>query len=97
PGPPYPDPGAFEGWLTAVLGGEREVLLIGLTADRCVLATAQELTYRGYKVYVLEEGVDTSSGKEEEKRRVLHNVPFTHWAEAVSWVWAERQFCEKSD
>lgn len=84
PGLPYPDPEGFSRWLDEVVR-DREVLLIGLSLDRCVLATAQELTYRGYDVFILSEGTDPSSGDSEEKEYLLTHPPVTHWARAIRW------------
>jgi len=89
PGPPYPNPEAFDHWLEMVVG-ERDVLLIGLSLDRCVLATAQELTYRGYKVFILPEGTDPSSGDPREKEYLLTHPPIIHWATPLKWERARR-------
>jgi len=88
PGIPYQDPERFNEWLEKTIGKPQEginVVLFGLTVDCCVLCTAQELNFRGYKVYVLEEATDTYSGSLEEKEMVLGNPPFTNWAEKISW------------
>ena len=61
------------------------IVLFGLTVDCCVLCTAQELNFRGYNVYILEEATDTYSGSLEEKEIVLNNPPLTNWAEKISW------------
>lgn len=86
PGIPYQDTNAFTNWLNSTIGKPEEikkVILIGLTIDCCVLCTAQELRFRGYKVYVLKEGVDTywGSGKEE----IINNYPLKNWAKPISW------------
>lgn len=88
PGLPYQDPQAFTKWLDEMVGKPNEVdqvVLFGLTADCCVLCTAQELTFRGYKVRMLKEAVDTYSGSQEEKETILNNPPLTNWAEVISW------------
>ena len=86
PGLPYQDAKAFTKWLNHTIGKPEEVgkvILIGLTVDCCVFCTAQELTFRGYYVYILKEGVDTywGSGKEQ----ILANYPLRNWAEPISW------------
>src|SRR3989338_11253285 len=88
PGLPYQDPKAFTKWLDKTIGKPDSldaVVLIGLTFDCCVFCTAQELSWRGYNVKVLAEGVGTYSGNEKEKEMILSNPPFTNWAEKISW------------
>lgn len=87
PGLPYEDPAAFDTWLNAVVGKpeETDVVLLGLTIDRCVLCTAQELSMRGYKVYVLEEGVDVYSGIDTEKIEVLNSPILKNWGKVIPW------------
>jgi len=62
-----------------------EVVLIGLTSDSCVLCTAQELSWRGYNVKILEEAVDNYSGNLKEKKQILSSPPLTNWAKSISW------------
>ncbi len=86
-GLPYPDPAAFTGWLNRTVGAveeTREIVLIGLTLDCCVLCTAQELSFRGYQVRFLVEGVDTYSGSLEEKQSLLR-TPLANWGQPLSW------------
>ncbi len=88
PGTQYQDPDNFNKWLDRVVGKHDEldyVVLIGLTADCCVLCTAQELNWRGYKVKILEQGVDTALGTLEERKQILYNPPLRKWAEPISW------------
>lgn len=87
PGLPYEDPVAFGKWLDIVAGKpeETDIVLLGLTIDRCVLCTTQELSMRGYKVYVLEEGVDVYSGINTEKIGVLNSPILKNWGKVVSW------------
>ena len=87
PGIPYQDPKAFTEWLNSTIGKPEgiEIVLIGLTIDCCVFSTAQELRWRGYKVKILEEAVDTYSGKLEEKEMILNNPPLLNWAKPISW------------
>jgi len=88
PGPPYADPSAFEAWLARCVGrpDAGSVVLVGLTLDRCVLATAQELDARGFCVAVMEEGVDTYSGDAAEKEAVLTGPVVKNWAQTVRWA-----------
>ena len=70
PGPPYVAAERFTDWLGQTIGPPKmglEVALIGLTLDCCVLSTAQELYYRGYKTFFVVEAVDTYNGTKEEK------------------------------
>lgn len=86
-GTPYPDPVTFTKWLETTVGAPgdtREVILIGLTLDCCVLCTAQELSFRGYQVRFLVEAVDTYSGSLEEKQAIL-KAPLANWGRPISW------------
>lgn len=87
PGLPYEDPIAFGKWLDKVVGkpNDVEVVLIGLTIDCCVLCTSQELSMRGYKVYILEEGVDPYSGSQDEKEQILRGPVLNNWAKPIKW------------
>ncbi len=87
PGVPFQDASGFGEWLEEVVGSPKdvEIVLFGLTVDCCVLCTAQELCWRGYKVRILEEAVDTYSGDKEEKEWVINNPPLINWAKVVSW------------
>lgn len=88
PGLPYQDPNAFTKWLDSTIGKPKEVdeiVLIGLTIDCCVLCTAQELTWRGYNVKVLQEAVDVYSGNQEKTKMILNNPPLKFWAKVISW------------
>ena len=88
PGIPYQNPKAFADWLNSTVGKPEdvdEIVLIGLTLDCCVFCTAQELCWRGYKVKILKEAVDTYSGKSEEKEMILNSPPLLNWAKAISW------------
>lgn len=83
---PYPAPEKFGKWLDENVGKVGEVIpvLIGLTADCCVLSTAQELDWRGYKPLVLREAVDHASGKIEDRDQVLKS-PVSNWADIIDW------------
>lgn len=85
-GLPYPDPQKFGEWLNANIGKPEEVIpiLFGLTIDCCVLSTAQELNWRGYKPLILREGVDHASGKIEDRDAVL-KTPASNWGKPISW------------
>jgi nicotinamidase-related amidase len=88
PGLPYQTPELFNKWLEKVVGKPNdfnEVILIGLTADCCILSLAQELNWHGYKVKILEEATDTYSGNQQEKKQILNNPPLKNWAEPISW------------
>lgn len=88
PGLPYQDTDAFNKWLKDAVGNPGdvdEIVLIGLTIDCCVLCTAQELNWRGYKIKILGEAVDSYSGNLQEKKQILNNTPLTNWAKSISW------------
>lgn len=73
PGIPYQDGSLFQKWLDKNIGSMNlgiKVVLFGLTSDCCVLSTAQELDWRGYKVLILKEAVDNYSGDQDEKELV---------------------------
>ena len=73
PGLPYQDPKKFSEWIEKIIGKpeDTEVVLVGLTLDCCVLCTAQELNFRGYKVKILKEAVDAYSGEQSEKKHFV--------------------------
>lgn len=87
PGAPYPDPQAFDAWLHTVIGPPTptdEIVIMGLMLEICVLATLQELHYRGYNAKLLLDGVDTYSGSPVQKRAFCETLcPF--WGEAIDW------------
>lgn len=85
PGSPRPDPEAFTNWLKQSVGSPpTDLLLVGLTLDCCVLATAISLAHRGYKVHYLAEGVDTYSGKLEEKENLFKGAAL-NWGKVITW------------
>lgn len=88
PGYPYEDTKRLGEWLDKAVGkpGEVDVALIGLTIDCCVLCAAQELSMRGYKVFVLKEGVDPYSGNQEDKEFILSGPILRNWAKVVTWT-----------
>ncbi len=84
---PYVAATAFSGWLTRTIGPAGlglEVALIGLTLDCCVLSTAQDLYYRGYKPFFLIEAVDTYNGTKDEKD-LLFKTPLSMWGQPIHW------------
>jgi nicotinamidase-related amidase len=88
PGLPYQNPDRFTKWLNRTIGGPRDVdfvTLIGLTIDWCVFCTAQELSWRGYVVKILEEGTDAVGGDEEYKELLLTKSPLLNWADVITW------------
>lgn len=89
PGLPYQNPKSFTKWLKKNIGNPKKInviILIGLTIDCCVTFVAQELTWRGYKVKILKDAVDTFiyAGK-KEKETVLNIIQANHWADIISW------------
>ena len=88
PEEPYQDPEDFGRWLTEHLGvpdGSKDVVVFGLTLDRCVLSTVMELSWRGYRPMVLTEATDLSSGDAAGKNMFLRSIPFIHWGEAIDF------------
>jgi len=88
PGLPYQDSEKFTLWLNKNIGKPEDVgwiVLIGLTMDCCVLCTAQELTFRGYKVKIIEEATDPAGGDEKYKKTIITQSPLLNWAKVISW------------
>ncbi len=88
PGLPYQDPDQFTAWLARTVGQPDDVnfvTLIGLTADWCLLSTAQQLKWRGYTVKILDEGTDVVDGDQEYKRQLFMRSPLLNWASVISW------------
>jgi nicotinamidase-related amidase len=86
-GEPYVAAQAFSDWLCRTIGPAQqglEVALIGLTLDCCVLSTAQELYYRGYKPLYVIEAVDSYSGMQDEKN-FLFKTPLSMWGAPIAW------------
>ena len=86
-GEPYVAAIAFSDWLSRTIGPigvGLEVALIGLTLDCCILSTAQELYYRGYKVFFVREAVDTYNGTQAEKD-FLFKTPLSMWGQPIDW------------
>ena len=96
PGLPRPDPQGFAAWLAETLGPPQsagEIVLIGLTLDCCVLATALALTHRAYDVYYLVEAVDAYSGDPEEKRFLLASAA-GNWGTPLGFADLSRRLSE---
>jgi len=86
PGVPRQDPVSFDRWLEGSLGSQPgRVVLAGLTLDSCILCAAQELTFRGYEVLVLDEATDTRSGSPQEKDLLIRNPPLTFWSRPIDF------------
>jgi nicotinamidase-related amidase len=88
PEEPYQDPDDFGRWLTDNLGapeGQRNIIVFGLTLDRCVLSTVMELSWRGYRPVVLTEATDLSNGDPAGKNMFLRSIPFIHWGETMTF------------
>jgi nicotinamidase-related amidase len=88
PGLPYQDVKAFNTWLEEAVGKPDQVdmvVLIGLTADCCVLCTSQELNFRAYNVRTLVEATDMSRGNESDKIQMLNSRPANNWMKPISW------------
>lgn len=90
-GLPYQNPVLFDAWLSTCVGKPSKVIpvVVGLTIDCCVLCVLQELSWRGYKPLVLEEGVDHYTGRSEDKEAVLKCVA-SNWANVVPWKGLQR-------
>jgi len=70
PGKPYQKPELFDNWLHETIGypvESKRIILFGETMEICVLATAQELYYRGYNVSMLYEATDPMNERLSEK------------------------------
>jgi len=80
---PYVDDRKFTFWLKKNL--RKNCILFGLTLDKCLLCTVQELYFRGYRVKILREGCDTFSGSQKEKEMIFNLLTLTKWAEIISW------------
>jgi nicotinamidase-related amidase len=87
PGLPYQDPAGFDAWLDQTVGKpeDTDIILCGVTIDRCVLCTAQELYFRGYTVSILDEATDSYSGDQKEKAQILHGPIVSNWAKPITW------------
>lgn len=96
PGNPYQDANTFSQWLEKTVGkpnNEDEVVLIGLTLDCCVLCTAQQLYFRGYKVRILMEGVDVYDIEAAQKnikdkvdyKDFLFSTTHGMWSKPIIW------------
>jgi nicotinamidase-related amidase len=86
PGVPFQDPASFNYWLKCAVGPSetKEIVLFGLTTDVCVLSTAQELSWRGYKVHTLVDATDTYKGSKTTKFQTI-NGALKRWSEIIFW------------
>ena len=87
-GLPYQDPKKFDDWLYTTIGHPNnsfEIILIGIALDCCIFCTAQELTWRGYKVKILEEATDVYSGDIKKKLSVLNSEILLRWSSIITW------------
>ena len=75
---PYVSDGRFTEWLKKNLN--KNCILFGLTLDKCLFCTAQELYFRGYRAKILYEGTDTFSGSQKEKKMLFKLLAITNWA-----------------
>jgi len=88
PGLPYQAPDLFTEWLGKTIGPPQEeefITLVGLTVDWCVFCTAQELSWRGYAVKILEEATDAVGGDLAYKNQLLTKSPLLNWAGVIRW------------
>lgn len=89
PGIPYQDPNGFNDWLNRNIGLPEDVdliILFGLTMDCCVLCTAQELNFRGYKVKMLYEAVDSMDPTNlEYKKQLSEQSPILTWTSFITF------------
>lgn len=88
PGIPYQDADGFGKWLEKYVGDPKDtqVILFGLTLDCCVFATAQELDWRAYKVFILREATDTSHADMDQKSFILSDISnLKNWAKVISF------------
>ena len=86
-GQPFSAPEEFTSWLKSEIGepnNEEEIVVFGLTLDCCILCLTQELYFRGYKAYILYEGVDTYMGIPEQKENMF-DTPVPLWAKKITW------------
>lgn len=93
---PYPDPEAFNAWLLSMIGTPENagiVILISRTLEVCILSTAQQLSFRGYDVYVLKEAsniydlADVSSliRYNIDYKDILFNTSHREFVKLINW------------
>ena len=88
PGIPYQDPVKFDLWLKNHIGfsnDNKEIVIFGLTMEVCVLALAQELYFRGYKVNVLYEATDPMNERMKYKDFIAKHSTLSLYANILSF------------
>ncbi len=88
PGVPYQDPKGFNKWLNKNIGKpsiDKKVILFGETMECCVLATAQELYFRGYDVKLIYEATDPMNERIEYKDFIALNSTLKIYAEVMKF------------
>ena len=98
PGHPYQDTSLFDKWLLDKFGQPSEtltIILFGLTLDCCVLATAQELKWRGYNVKILIEATDVMPNKNqiEIKNQITNGEVLNHWLNFINFDEIKKEYC----
>lgn len=93
-GLPFQDTIGFDRWLKMQFGEPNHsftIILFGLTLDCCVLATAQELYWRGYNVKILLEATDVMPNKNQEKvkQQIVKGEVLNHWLQFINF----KQLC----
>jgi nicotinamidase-related amidase len=84
---PRPEPRRFTDWLHESVGPpspQLHVCVMGVALECCVLCVVQELYFRGYRVRLVPEAVDTESGDTAEKDFCLRLL-FRLWASPLLW------------
>ena len=77
---PYVSDRKFTKWIKKNLSPHKNCVVFGLTLDKCLFCTVQELYFRGYRVKILSEGTDTFSGSQKEKKMLFKIFAITNWA-----------------
>lgn len=80
----YQDIEWFDNRIKNQIWSEKEVILYWLTLDCCVLSIAQELSWRWFKVYLLNEWVDMFDGKKQSKDNFIQNNIW-FWAKPITF------------
>lgn len=79
---PKPEPQQFSDWLKRNIGGN-DVIIFGETLDVCVYALAQELYYRGYRVYILYEATDPMNERLDHKDSIAYHTGLSVYAKLI--------------
>ena len=81
PGDVYPMPERFTKWLDAQMPNKQKpVVLFGETLECCILNVAQELYYRGYKVYIIYEASDPMKERQDYKDEIAFHSGLSIYA-----------------